>query len=438
MTAVEIDSGEKIILEFGQGLWFGERMEHSLVNPNQCRAFGIRVCDDPTDEHRKIDMELSDDYVVPFQMKSTTCYFQSRSPSLWEIETCRTFQVSDPDTWDPTTEIFRVSAVGRGPMCVSVSELYDVCSYDLCLYEFYDFGYLQDSSTHDIAQISASKRHHGVDANLLSLKWGIWLEKVKNTLNHTTQMNVRSALLPLTRRYRTDLLSQRLKRLSTRFYTDTMFSKVGTSLRGNNCAQIFTNGNGAMFAYPMRSKSQAGDKLLSLIQQVGIPNEIHRDGAPEMRGTSKFNQVCQEYRIKSTYTEPQSPWQNKCENVIGVLSKKLKARRARRIPMCVWDYHIVWEAQIYTRTVHENHNTPLEALTWDTIDISEWIEFELYDSVVYWDDRENEAKQSIGRWLGPSHHVGSSLCYYILTEKATVLSRTSVQHTTKEEFETQK
>ena len=57
-------------------------------------------------------------------------------------------------------------------------------------------------------------------------------------------MNVRSALLPLTRRYRTDLLSQRLKRLSTRFYTDTMFSKVGTSLRGNNCAQIFTNGNG--------------------------------------------------------------------------------------------------------------------------------------------------------------------------------------------------
>jgi len=32
-------------------------------------------------------------------------------------------------------------------------------------------------------------------------------------------------------------------------------------------------------SYPMRSKSQAGDKLLSLIQQVGIPNELHRDGA---------------------------------------------------------------------------------------------------------------------------------------------------------------
>ena len=69
-------------------------------------------------------------------------------------------------------------------------------------------------------------------------------------------------------------------------------------------------------------------------------------------------------------------WQNRCENIIGVISKKLKARRARRmIPKCVWDYHIVWEAQIYTRTVHRNDHTPLEALTGDTTDVSEGIEF---------------------------------------------------------------
>ncbi len=74
-TAVDLESGETVILEFGQGLWFGKRMEHSLINPNQCRAFGIRVCDDPTDEHRPLGMELSDDYVVPFQMRGTTCNF---------------------------------------------------------------------------------------------------------------------------------------------------------------------------------------------------------------------------------------------------------------------------------------------------------------------------------------------------------------------------
>jgi len=102
----------------------------------------------------------------------------------------------------------------------------------------------------------------------------------------------------------------------------------------------------------------------------------------------------------------------------------------------VWDIHIIWEAQIYTRTVHKGHCIPLEALTGDTIDISEWTEFEFYDLVVYWDNRDGEAGQGIGRWLGPSHYIGSALCYYILTEKATVLSRTSLQHITKEDFET--
>lgn len=131
-----------------------------------------------------------------------------------------------------------------------------MCSHDLCLHDFCDFDRLQESPDHIMSQIRTSKLHHGVDADLLSLKWGIGLERARNTLEYTTQMNVRSALLPLTRRYRTDLLSQRVRRLNTRFYTDTMFSKVGTSLRGNTCAQVFTDGNGAVFSYPMRSKAQ--------------------------------------------------------------------------------------------------------------------------------------------------------------------------------------
>ena len=52
------------------------------------------------------------------------------------------------------------------------------------------------------------------------------------------------------------------------------------------CAQIFTDGNGAVFAYPMWSEAKAGTQLLTFIQQVGVPNELHNDGAPEMSGNS--------------------------------------------------------------------------------------------------------------------------------------------------------
>ena len=204
-TAVDLESGETIILEFGQGLWFGDRMDHSLINPNQCRSFGISLCDDPTDPNRNIGLELSDDYVVPVHMRGTTCHFLSRSPSISEIESCRTFKLTDTETWNPADDIFQISSAVRGH-CVSrvnvsdpcMNHLRDLCSYDLCLCDFYDFDRLQENHTHTIAQIRTSERHHGVNADLLSLKWGIGVEKAKNTIKHTTQMNVRSAFLPLT------------------------------------------------------------------------------------------------------------------------------------------------------------------------------------------------------------------------------------------------
>ena len=41
-------SGETYILEFNEGLWMGDTMNHTLINPNQCRAFGLRIQDDPS------------------------------------------------------------------------------------------------------------------------------------------------------------------------------------------------------------------------------------------------------------------------------------------------------------------------------------------------------------------------------------------------------
>ena len=36
ITTYTLDSGEVVILLFRQGLWFGNRMEKSLINPYQC------------------------------------------------------------------------------------------------------------------------------------------------------------------------------------------------------------------------------------------------------------------------------------------------------------------------------------------------------------------------------------------------------------------
>jgi len=48
--------GHASVLEFHQGLWFGSKLPNALINPNQCRLFGILLCDDPFDPFRKLEM----------------------------------------------------------------------------------------------------------------------------------------------------------------------------------------------------------------------------------------------------------------------------------------------------------------------------------------------------------------------------------------------
>ena len=81
-------------------------------------------------------------------------------------------------------------------------------------------------------------------------------------------------------------------------------------------------------------------------------------------------------RMEVQTTEPHSPCQNKSESVIKII--KVKSRR-RRVQMNttkrVWVFGMVWEADIYYRTTGKDGRPALEQLTWDTIDISEWMEF---------------------------------------------------------------
>jgi hypothetical protein len=45
--AYDCATGETLILAFSQALWFGDDMEHSLLSPNQARAFSHQLCLNP-------------------------------------------------------------------------------------------------------------------------------------------------------------------------------------------------------------------------------------------------------------------------------------------------------------------------------------------------------------------------------------------------------
>jgi hypothetical protein len=98
-------TGHTSILEFHQGLWFGSKLPNSLIYPNQCRMFGISLCNDPFDLHRKLKMYDNDETAtaIPLAMHGSTCHFVSRVPTKLELDTYPRIAMTSDELWDPAS-----------------------------------------------------------------------------------------------------------------------------------------------------------------------------------------------------------------------------------------------------------------------------------------------------------------------------------------------
>jgi hypothetical protein len=127
------------------------------------------------------------------------------------------------------------------------------------------------------------------------------------------------------------------------------------------------------------------------------------------------------------------------EREIGELKKRWRNRMTRKnVPRRLWDYGLIYEAGILNRIPRGNNDrTGLEIVTGETPDISEWIDFEFFDRVWYYDHKKIELDgtgKKLARWLGIAHRVGSDLCYWLLLPNGSVIARTTVQHVTRSDM----
>ena len=107
-TACTHQSGNTYILVTGIGLWFGPKMPRiSLINPNQCRSYGICFCDDPSDPHRELGI-YSDEHnlQIDMQMNRLFAAMLIRCPTEDEMMTCTHIILGNCDHWDPDDDNF--------------------------------------------------------------------------------------------------------------------------------------------------------------------------------------------------------------------------------------------------------------------------------------------------------------------------------------------
>lgn len=139
------------------------------------------------------------------------------------------------------------------------------------------------------------------------------------------------------------------RRLNSTFYSDTLFSKY-KSLDTCTCAQIFVSDD-VVFIYPLHSKAHAGEALKEFINEIGVPNKLIVDGGKEQVGKhTEFRTVCRKYNIYLKTTEPYTPRQNRAELYIGELKRRWRTLMlARSVPNRLWDYGMVYQAEVLSR-----------------------------------------------------------------------------------------
>ena len=81
-------------------LWFGNTLANLLINPNQLRAYGLLLKDDPFNEN-EFGVDTDEDFIHLYTTGKIV-YFNSHVPTDWETTHLPVILLI-ADTWDPKT-----------------------------------------------------------------------------------------------------------------------------------------------------------------------------------------------------------------------------------------------------------------------------------------------------------------------------------------------
>ena len=182
----------------------------------------------------------------------------------------------------------------------------------------------------------------------------------------------------------------------------------------------------------MDTKCKAGDALRTFCQEFGVPDKLTFDGSKEQgHRKTKLMKQTRKSNIGFHVIEPDRHNQNPCEGVIReVRCKWIRTMIPKRVPRRLWDYGMRWVCKTMQRTSTQSGGlagyTSIELVTGESVDISEYLNFGFYDQVWYHENK-TLSERLHDRRLGVSHWIRSLMSYYILTQKGSVISRTTVQ-----------
>jgi hypothetical protein len=222
--------GQHYILVLHEALYFGNELDHSLINPNQIRShLGDVVQDNPFDQ-RPIGIRVESHGIeIPFVTEGTTIYYESTKPSKEDLERYPQIVLTSDAPWSPSaiqlstndTRVIQSIRASRhdhdehetdyvleGNFGMTEQIFYKrIISRVYAIPDELKRKYKEPKSGNYFARLEAearsNDRHSKITPEHVAKVFDITIDKAKETLSKTTQMTIRQGVNPITRRYKT-------------------------------------------------------------------------------------------------------------------------------------------------------------------------------------------------------------------------------------------
>ena len=398
--------------------------------PNQLRAFDIEVNDVPLKSpcgRGKQEVVTPEGYHIPIKIRQGLPYMNMSAPTDLELDSFPHVIFTSDEPWDPT--VFDDQDDDDDPNCGDKLEIDPLIT---------QFGKATQRESH--GQV-LHKHSPNLEAMRPYFGWTP-LERIKHTLDATTQYARADTRLPMRKHFKTRFPAANVSRLDDVVATDTFFSDTPAhddGIMGHGGAtmvQLYT-GVATQFtkAYPMAKESEMPGTLEDFIREIGAPNSLFSDNSKVQIG-SQVRNILRMYAISNFQCEPHHQHQNPAERKIQEVKKLTNAVMDRTGTQAkYWLLCLLFVVTLmnHLATASLNWETPTYKATGQRPDISKFIVFHFNELVLYAVDNvfPSASPEKEGFYMGPAEHAGDILTHLILTKDTEqVITRSAVRKAT--------
>jgi len=299
--------GQHFILVLHEALYFGNELDHLLINPNQIRSHLCDIVQDNPFDPRPIGIQVESHSVqIPFVTKGTTIYYESTKPSKEDLERYPQMVLTSDTPWLPSaiqlsTDDMRVIRSTRTPRQDHdehetdyvlegnfgmteqifykriISRVYAIPDK---LKKKYEKAKTRNYFVRLEAEMRSNERHSKITPEHIAKVFDVRIDRAKETLSKTTQMTIRQGVNSIKQRYKTFGLDPNQLRLPGEWTIDFLKASV-KSIRQNIGAFVITSsGFPYVFCAPKETDEYSTRAMTEFLADVGVPNNLKSDLHP--------------------------------------------------------------------------------------------------------------------------------------------------------------